>query len=306
MKKTGKPFLLLLILALTVSCSKESMQDGNDLLSETAFVASFVSDGGTAPVQLNGSNNGGNITCEEVAFEKGAEFLFSTGRVEYKNGSFVFEDGTTGWPEGLEVTVTDNKSVSFTYNSTKYSVGAVIVKGGNKSNVYYYPNGTTGDAGLTSPSSANKKGKIILPDVSNITFCFLCGWEVAEAWGAGSLYTEMQGEWATYTPHGIQGQPVPLLTQEGIQAGNIYFGGDMGSYFRIDISLINGWRFVNNNTPIQIQDYLTVPVSYPDPDQFSYKFGFPSGNYTYTYIKKGNYYGIHVDVERKGCDSNSE
>jgi len=50
-----------------------------------------------------------------------------------------------------------------------FKVGAVIVKGGNAANVYYYEGGSLGDINLASP--ANKNGKPA--GLSNLSFCFV-------------------------------------------------------------------------------------------------------------------------------------
>jgi hypothetical protein len=60
-----------------------------------------------------------------------------------------------------------------------YKVGAVIVKGSNNANVYYYSNVTMRDSGLASPCNASGTPA----GLSNLTFCFVeCekpGWVIA-------------------------------------------------------------------------------------------------------------------------------
>lgn len=124
------------------------------------------------PRIIPGTNNGGNRTCEEVgmAFMNDAGYFDLCGeKIDYNNGSFMDE-----LPSGLEVS-TDGKYVSFELDPAVrvgdkfYIVGAVIVKGSNGANVYFYPDGTTGDSGLSAPVNASGKPA----GLSNLTFCFV-------------------------------------------------------------------------------------------------------------------------------------
>jgi hypothetical protein len=51
----------------------------------------------------------------------------------------------------------------------KYKVGAVIVKGSNAANVYYYPGGIMEDSYLSAPLNASGKPA----GLSNLSFCFV-------------------------------------------------------------------------------------------------------------------------------------
>jgi len=110
--------------------------------------------------------NFGNTSCDDL----GTPFAFSSGKVDFVDGEFVFEGTNTDWPAGLVVNVSeDGRSVSFTYESNQYCVGAVIVKGGNASNIYRYGNGVKDDEGLTAPLNASGQPA----QLSNLTFCFV-------------------------------------------------------------------------------------------------------------------------------------
>lgn len=187
--KNLKLFLVSLI-AITVlfSCEKEAAYDNDSLLKSKK-----VSTGPSSPVSdidevtpyiIDGENRGGNRTCAEVADFFGLypnPFLCSE-KIDY-NGGF---EGT--FPEGLNVEVTGGTYVSFSMEDCielpgmegLYKVGAVIVKGSNQANVYFYGEfnedtetwsviGTKEDSGLSAPLNPNGKPA----GLSNLTFCFI-------------------------------------------------------------------------------------------------------------------------------------
>jgi len=129
-----------------------------------------ISENGIVPYIIPGQNPGGNRTCDEVeeAWGKGDDYFICGEKIDYEE-----DEGWLGdFPDGLQVTVDDeNKTLSFSMDECisidgkSYKVGAVIVKGGNGANVYFYENGTLSDAGLGAPG-----GKFL---VSNLTFCFV-------------------------------------------------------------------------------------------------------------------------------------
>ncbi len=114
-----------------------------------------------------------------------------------------FNDGSLSgeFPDGLMVEVTDGKYVSFEMeapimiDNKYYVVGAVIVKGGNKANVYYYPGGSMGDSGLASP--VNSSGKPA--GLSNLTFCLMEKMPELVIALKTYLATPIPGEVITYT-----------------------------------------------------------------------------------------------------------
>jgi hypothetical protein len=174
MKKLTFLFACLIMVALIVSCSEEATYDGDVMLKKAVASgpSTPVSDAGIIPQIIPGENKGGNRTCLEVetAFNLPAGSLLCGDKIDF-NGSF-FVSTSPLWPN---VTVTDGKYVSFEmdgclqFGDKFYKVGAVIVKGSNAANVYYYPGGTSEDSGLASPENAsgNPAG------LSNLTFCFV-------------------------------------------------------------------------------------------------------------------------------------
>lgn len=172
MKKLTYLFAALVMIAALGSCEQDqdevTLKKG-DSGSETELPPSSQN---VTPVILAGDNNGGNVTCAEVAraFSLPAGYFHCGEKVDYNGGMFSGE-----FPDGLMVEVTDGKYVSFSMEAPLmidgkyYLVGAVIVKGGNKANVYYYPTGVMSDAGLFSPVNASGKPA----GLSNLTFCLV-------------------------------------------------------------------------------------------------------------------------------------
>ncbi len=177
------------MVALIVSCSKDATTDDNAMLKGAVVIGpSFpISDGpdgipvdmegdsddGIQPEIIDGANPGGNRTCEDVgwAFMSDYSWFDLCGdKLDYSDGAFT---GT--FSDGLNVTVTDGKFVSFEMENcimigdNYYKVGAVIVKGSNAANVYFYEDGILSDGGLSAPLNANGKPA----GLSNLTFCFV-------------------------------------------------------------------------------------------------------------------------------------
>lgn len=169
--------VILVIMTAIISCSKDAGSDPEGIIMKDAYVLNNdsrpISAGLITPVILAVDKpRGGNVSCTDVeqAFE--TEFDLCGDKLNFGNYDLDSEmefDGS--FPEWLEVTVTNGTYVSFSVNNsgeTCYKVGAVIVKGGNSANVYYYENGTNGDSGLASPVNSSS-----LPaGLSNLTFCF--------------------------------------------------------------------------------------------------------------------------------------
>ena len=156
MRKIRFLFTGILIAAAITSCNDVNWDEVEDL--------------NFAPTTFNKSKEyrGGNVDCSQLGMPGLVE---TTGRNNFNAGAFEFS-----WPEGLEVKVDEGKYVSFYIPESTikigdlcYKIGAVIVKGGDASNVYYYPGGATGDKKLAAPnnSSGGPAG------LSNLTFCFI-------------------------------------------------------------------------------------------------------------------------------------
>jgi hypothetical protein len=147
---------LALILLISVVSPAFATDHGN--------VSAPESDGGVTPYIIDGKNRGGNRTCAEVGFAfYGNEeyYQFSSARVDVENSNFA--------ASFLDEFIVDEDGVFVEWNSAD-GVGevAVIVKGGNASNIYVYKDGEKSDTDLASPinASGNPAG------LSNLTFCW--------------------------------------------------------------------------------------------------------------------------------------
>ncbi len=172
MKKMMYVFAAVLMVAALGSCQ----QDDSELILKKGDSGSEAtlppSDAGIVPLVLEGANNGGNVTCAEVAaaFELEPGYFHCGDKIDFVNGMFEGE-----FPEGLQVEVKDGVFVEFSMDEpimiedVEYVVGAAIVKGGNSASVYFYPGGSMGDKNLTAP--VNRSGKPA--GLSNLTFCLV-------------------------------------------------------------------------------------------------------------------------------------
>jgi hypothetical protein len=160
--KYYKILLTTIIVALSISAC--NMVDWNDIVSLEVSPSLIKKTPKLYP--------GGNAECSTINIPGLAK---TTGRNNYVPSTDGFEKG---WPAGLLVKVENDKSVSFQIDGAIdlgdgkcYKVGAVIVKGGDGSNVYNYTDmgGATMDKGLVSPNNSSG-GPAAL---SNLTFCFV-------------------------------------------------------------------------------------------------------------------------------------
>lgn len=177
MKRLTYLFTGLFIVFLVASCSKEAADD-NGVILKVATISKQslpVSVGGITPVILAVDKpKGGNVTCSDVAQAYFTSFEYCGDKLDY--GDFD-KDGDKEFSGSFPLNVTvEGSFVSFSteggnciqINDKYYKVGAVIVKGGNAANVYFYPNGTFNDSGLASPINASGRPA----GLSNLTFCF--------------------------------------------------------------------------------------------------------------------------------------
>ncbi len=178
MKKLTFLLTTLLLAGTIVSCDKEVTNDIEGVNTKVAYVLNDnsrpISDGLITPAILAVDKpRGGNITCADVAQAYNTTFVLCGDKLDFGNYDSDTDLEFNGeFPEWLDVTVTDGKFVSFTVNNSGdvcYQVGAVIVKGSNSANVYFYGDGTQSDSGLAAPlnNSGTPAG------LSNLTFCFV-------------------------------------------------------------------------------------------------------------------------------------
>lgn len=106
------------------------------------FLTGMVS---ASPVLVNG-----NPTCAQLGYEN----------------SIKIDSPVSGTYDGITFTLNADKK-HFDWSSTS-GVDAVIAKGGNRANVYYYDPVSTGDNGMVAP--LNNGGQV--PTLSHAVFCY--------------------------------------------------------------------------------------------------------------------------------------
>ncbi len=173
MKKLIYFLAAIFMVAALGSCEQDegeiTLKKGDAAASATPEPSDIMK---VTPVIIPGANKGGNRTCAEVAaaFSLPSDYFLCGEKVDYYGGGFA-----GNFPDGVLVDVTHGKYVDFELEGPimigdkYYVVGAVIVKGGNAANVYFYPGGTMGDSGLTAPVNASGKAA----GLSNLTFCLV-------------------------------------------------------------------------------------------------------------------------------------
>ena len=161
MKKLIYFLAAIFMVAALGSCEQDegeiTLKKGDAAASATPEPSDIMK---VTPVIIPGANKGGNRTCAEVAaaFSLPSDYFLCGEKVDYYGGGFA-----GNFPDGVLVDVTHGKYVDFELEGPimigdkYYVVGAVIVKGGNAANVYFYPGGTMGDSGLTAPVNASGK-----------------------------------------------------------------------------------------------------------------------------------------------------
>jgi hypothetical protein len=323
----GKFALIAIIFAIiSVSCQKDDLSMDSYSISGSSSITIPDYDP-PAPegdlIDVPDGGKGGNLTCGDVAdylnsLEGYEEFSFdeTTGKLDYDDGEF---DGV--WPDGLNVQVINGTYVSFDIDGTIkigdycYVVGAVIVKGGNDANVYFYENGILSDEGLHSPVNASGKPA----GLSNLTFCLIkvdcpvteCEWVEETAFGgdtagAGSAW------WFAFDTEGDARQDI-YAGQKPVAGAYVEYDADndvltivLGDNMKLqDVTTeekihprTGATTYSENNEQVKVQGYDVLPDSRPSAGQFT------------TYKGRGDvvpgdgsrYYVIHLDVEVLVCE----
>jgi len=210
-----------------------------------------------------------------------------------KNGSYLaeFQDGHSN-----TITILNSDGTYFDWSATPNPIGAVIVKGGNAANVFYYDPQAASDTNLFSPANASGSPAA----VSHATFCWnpeekMC-FKEDTAWAAGSRYVK-KGNWATFT--GYPTGPVTLLAGQSKPAGTVTFAAVAGGV-EITIQLNAGWSFAYSvlEENVHIQGYDAVPPNVnPAPGQFATKES-AQGTVFSVVVPAANFYGVHAVVQQ--------
>lgn len=251
-----------------VSCEKQKMEDmGFDPMDATKgakvtiterTVSTPVSDlEEVTPYMIPGVNRGGNRTCAEVELEWGLEegtFLCGE-KVDWDGDGFAsdFPIGLTVWVDDIYVGFEMNQCIVI--DNTPYMVGAVIVKGSNAANVYYYENGILTDEGLAAPGDKHM--------VSNLTFCLVpCDGKEVLGVLALKTYLEFESNGANYAISG--GTPVP---NEDLQIGfNYVFSGTLNTFDLVLHHSFPGDRLIGTITAEVVGSDLVITVDTFDDD----------------------------------------
>jgi len=256
----------LIIATAFVSCEKqkkndllmnpaEVMKSSKVMIAEPLESTPISTEVGAIPYMIPGENKGGNRTCAEAAaaseliFDEPLVFSECGNKVDYEDDHFA-----SGFPAGLNVWIHDEYHVAFdiTGGCVKigdefYKVGAVIVKGSNQANVYYYEEGASFDMGLAAPGDKHM--------VSNITFCFLpCENDFI---GVLALKTFLEFE-IHGAPYGLSGgTPVP---DDDLGIGYNYVFAGMVNHFDLVLHKSYGVGPIGTITAEVIGDNLVVEI----------------------------------------------
>ncbi|MFB3787058.1 MAG: hypothetical protein ACE15F_11895 [bacterium] len=122
-------------------------------------------------------------------------------------------------------------------------------------------------------------------------------WEGETAWAAGSRYVE-KGNWAMYVPYEGNEKTVDLIAGQYYDVGDVTFSVPSGGLVIITITLNDKGQFQNVDENVKIQDYASAPSGNPNPGGFMHK-GDATGTSFSIDVPVNNFYGVHVDVERK-------
>jgi hypothetical protein len=303
MKKLRFLFATIFLVSLAVSinsCEYETPQYTSAGILGELEGASYA---------ITSEGQGGNLNCADLqTYINNLTVLpdvnfYNSVKNNYYETSGTF-DGT--WPTGLVVNVTADKEVSFTFTSKALCVAAVIVKGSNDANVYYYSEGTQNASGLVSPDNASGKPA----NLSNLTFCFIeCDtepcWQEETAFG-GNTAGAGSAWWFIFDTQGPEIQDI-YAGQKKIEGASVEWKEgqlmiNLGDNLKLQdpklVSKLNpkgklteSW----DNEQVKVQGYNDIPSSRPSAGLFTLYKG-------RNLVINGNgslYYVIHLDVEVK-------
>lgn len=279
-KNTMKLLALAFISATVVSCSEETIAPNEPNTGSTTTTT------GVQPVLVNGSNNGGNVTCSEAAQAGGLDgYEYTTGKQDYPFNSNSFGNNVSVTTDGTYVSWSITPPAGMCVSNV-----AVIVKGGPAANIYYYNNGESSDTGLASPvnASGNPAGLSNLTICYNLVSCQTCNWQEETAFaggvaGAGSAW------WFALDASTSGTYPI-YAGQQAVDGASVTYNA---STDMITINLGNNMQLQDVNEPVKVEGYNTLPSSRPSAGLFQLYKG---SNLTV----QGNgsaYYVVHLDVE---------
>jgi hypothetical protein len=127
-------------------------------------------------------------------------------------------------------------------------------------------------------------------------------WIDETGWAVGTRYLE-KGNWAMY--HEYNGEETVDLRADGgdgvgMLAGTVHFSAVSGDQVTITITLNEGWRFVDQDENVKIQDYASAPTKKAIPGKFDHK-GYATESPFEIDVPANAYYGVHANLEWLDC-----
>ena len=249
-------------------------------------VSGTVLAAGDPVVKDNWKSGDAAFECAQIGEYKYAYKVDEWDQYNGMDGGYTasFEDGHSNI-----ITILNSGGKVFDWNSSPNGIGAVIVKAGTGSNVWFYDPQVKSDTGLYGYQDK---------DISHATFCWNpdpteeC-WEDETAWAAGNRYVT-KGNWATYTPY-VAGSTVKLYAGQTMEAGTVHFSAAADGKVTITITLNDGWKFADAGENVKIQDYATAPSGNPAPGLFAWKGTATSSSFSID-VPENNFYGVHADL----------
>ena len=303
------------LLIMIIGCSKENLLD-----QEVHYPADAVDSGleyrtSVTPVSISPWQAGdAAFECAQAGSSCGFSWKVDNSGTNgtYHTNTSLYGNTPTVFDASIVIYNSNGQSFSW---SSDYKLCAVIVKGGPAANIYYYPDGSCGDIGLTPPINPNSGQPY---DISHLTFCFddsPCDdpipncYQEETAWAEGPRFKK-RGNWATYTPFPGDGATVDIFAGQTMFAGTVLFTDQNDGTVDLTINLDNGFIFyydlddVQADDNVKIQDYTNAPSGNPAPGQFDHKDVVDAGETSFTInVPLNNFYGIHLDVAYEiACD----
>lgn len=212
------------------------------------------------------------------------------------------------------ITLSNAKRLSFNWASDPYAIGAVVVQGGPRDNIFFYNPAINSDTNLYPDGILTDKSK--KEAISHINFCWnktaddddddddpepIC-YQDETAWAEGLPYVE-QGNWAMYVPYDSEALFVALVAGQNMDAGTVTFSAPVEGLVTITVNLKNGFVFYydladeEEDDNLKVQDYEVAPEGNPAIGLFDWKTFIPGGSTTGSIVvPANNYYGVHVDL----------
>lgn len=204
------------------------------------------------------------------------------------------------------ITLMNTSRLSFDWKSDPYAIGAVVVQGGPRDNIFFYDPAVNSDKDLY-PDTVEFTRKD--QQISHISFCWNktdgngdeeC-YQEETAWAAGVEYGP---NWAMYVPYADEETTVDVFAGQNLLAGTATFSDPVDGMVTITINLNEGFIFyydvfdIEEDDNLKVQDYEVAPIGVnPAPGMFEWKTFIPVGSDTGSIdVPANNYYGVHLDL----------